>query len=450
MGYRPYYSLIVFIAVQPGNLSGTDNGEFIMCGLVGIISGHSNGFANAEANCFQDMLFVDMLRGFDSTGVIHIDNDLSITILKEASNALDFMSTDEFKKEKRASIFNGKVLAGHNRAATRGSITDKNAHPFVIDDKIILMQNGTYKGDHKHHKDVEVDTEAVAHVIVENEDITTALKKINAAYALVWYNVENNTLHIIRNSERPLYIGYLKNGGFIWASEKSTIDWACSRNNIELKDDAYLLKEYCLLSIKLDNRGKHIISHNDIKAAYEWPKVSHMPAIPHTPKQQQHPRQAANSEEPRFQNQKSSLAFQIDNLIIQTRPELLVNEVQKSEAIAAGLKIKNSQQNVIIELSDYFAANNHPECDTWFVFGSLISVIPDSPESHIVFYWFVRGIDETEVVNYIMRGMYEVEVTSLRTMQTMLSSMNKYTVISYGAKATLVENVVEGEARVVH
>ena len=134
-----------------------------MCGIVGIATKQFNGFTNAEGDMFRDMLYLDAFRGWDSTGVFGVDKHSNVQVHKEASQAADFIHTDEFKKFKGELVQRGLFAVGHNRAATRGEVVDKNAHPFVIDDKIVLVQNGTWRGDHKKIKDTAVDTEALAH-----------------------------------------------------------------------------------------------------------------------------------------------------------------------------------------------------------------------------------------------------------------------------------------------
>jgi len=146
-----------------------------MCGIVGIASAFTNGFSAKEADTFMDMLYFDALRGMDSTGVFGVDKHGNVACHKEASQAGIFQQRKEIKEFRGKLVQNGLFAVGHNRSATRGSIIDKNAHPFWVDDKIVLVQNGTYKGSHKHHKDVDVDSEAIAHVLSEEADIETGI-----------------------------------------------------------------------------------------------------------------------------------------------------------------------------------------------------------------------------------------------------------------------------------
>lgn len=207
-----------------------------MCGIVGIISKSKHGFSADERDAFIDGLFIDALRGTDGTGVMYGRGNGETVIMKEASPAWEFLSKPEAKTIGQELFSNGRWAFGHNRAATRGSKKDENSHPFIVDNHIVLLQNGTYVGDHKHHKDTEVDTEAIAHVIAEHPGkLEEALQKINAAYVLVWWNDKEKSLNIIRNQERPLWYGNTEDGTTLFFSEWGIMFAAADRNNILIK-----------------------------------------------------------------------------------------------------------------------------------------------------------------------------------------------------------------------
>lgn len=227
-----------------------------MCGLVGLITGWGTGLYNAETDMFQQLLYIDVFRGADATGVALVHKDASVEILKEAS------SSDVFLKDK-ASVFlcngagrqTGKALLGHNRKSTIGADNDENAHPFVIDDRYVFFHNGTLK-QHKKLHDTNVDSEALGMHLARCEGdkakLEEALSHVDGAYACVWYDQDKHTVYMLRNKERPLVLARFENsGGFAYASEAWMLMGICSRNNQKVKSYD-VLTEDVLYSIDLD------------------------------------------------------------------------------------------------------------------------------------------------------------------------------------------------------
>jgi len=209
-----------------------------MCGLVSMVTKNRNGFTNANLDMFDLMLFVDQLRGQDSTGVFLVNNVGNVTIAKEAVHSTDFLARPDYRNVRTDAIRNGWAMVGHNRKATRGSINDENAHPFWVEDKLVLVHNGSMYGSHKELADVEVDSAAIAHVLAEHgqEKVPEALQKINAAYALIWYDVQGKRLNIIRNEQRPLF--WMETGdAWFMCSEPDFMVFAARRCNVQILDN---------------------------------------------------------------------------------------------------------------------------------------------------------------------------------------------------------------------
>jgi len=241
-----------------------------MCGIVALITNYKNGFDSDEVKAFGEMLYVNALRGTDSTGIFYVTNKREVQIHKDITESSKFLDSKEWETSKGELYSSGSLIVGHCRAKTRGANTDENAHPFNVDNKIVLVHNGTYVGDHKHLKNVEVDSHAIAHVIAEaGEDVEAALQKINAAYALVWYNNETKTLNAIRNKERPLFYAETETGSMLLASESSFIYLAAWRNGIKInKDGVNILPEHTLLTVPINPGYKREYTFEDIDAEY--------------------------------------------------------------------------------------------------------------------------------------------------------------------------------------
>ncbi len=226
-----------------------------MCGLVAVVSKYTNGLSKEQCDIFDLLLFADQLRGMDSTGVFVVDNKDNLDLAKEASNATDFRTRKEYRDLMATALMRGSAVVGHNRAATKGVVNDANAHPFVVDDRITLMHNGTLWGDHKKLADTEVDSHAIAHTIHNNgDDVEAALKELNGAYALIWHDFKNKTLNFVRNSQRPLHWVELP-GAWLWASEANMLQWMIDRFSLKPITEICMLPESILVSYQREGQG---------------------------------------------------------------------------------------------------------------------------------------------------------------------------------------------------
>lgn len=202
-----------------------------MCGLISVLTKNQNGFSVKDMKIFQQMLFVDTLRGEDSTGVFGVNRHGSISVVKSAMAAPDFIRTKSYDDWDTDMFREGSILVGHNRSATKGAIDDSNAHPFS-EGNITLVHNGTLNW-HKSFSDKEVDSHAICEFIAE-KGYKEALKTIEGAFALIWFDQEQNKLFISRNSKRPLGMIYSKDRSSLYiASELAMIPWILSRNGVE-------------------------------------------------------------------------------------------------------------------------------------------------------------------------------------------------------------------------
>jgi predicted glutamine amidotransferase len=229
-----------------------------MCGIVGMVVKPSNGFIKQHEDCFYQMLYVDALRGEDSTGVIGVENDTTFHIAKEATEAAWFNAQFQNGVIAKSMWSTGKAFIGHNRKKTVGAIKDETAHPFVVDDVFAMVHNGTLY-DHKKLADTEVDSEALTQVFAkalaeENyiEAMETMLGKVSGAYATASYDQRTNKVHLLRNSQRPM--SYVEtNNAWYFASEAPMLFWILARNGYTQKDlEIKLVPEHVLISFDLD------------------------------------------------------------------------------------------------------------------------------------------------------------------------------------------------------
>lgn len=219
-----------------------------MCGLFCMISKKVTGFTSKEINLFEEGLYADTLRGKDSTGCFSINDLGNVTSIKAALPGYQFMATPEYKQFSTDAYHDAVVLVGHNRSATKGNRIDKNAHPF-ISGNTILVHNGTLY-NHEALAKTETDSEAVAIDLNKNGNIET-LEKLEGAFAFIWYNAKEKKLHVSRNDQRPLWIIDHQDFDLI-GSEPKMLEWLLSRN-LNKEQEAKYFASYNIYSWDLDN-----------------------------------------------------------------------------------------------------------------------------------------------------------------------------------------------------
>lgn len=194
-----------------------------MCGLVGIAGAVT---FNLEKT-FRYLLQLDTVRGPHSTGVAMVRTNGDNKVVKKLGTPWEgLFDSKDFEEYLKGGSFN--VLLGHNRWATKGKISAKNAHPFDFD-TLVGAHNGTLRSvrDLDDNTQFEVDSENLYHHM-ERNGVAETVKVLDGAFALTWYNKEESTINFIRNSERPLYYCFTEDRkAIIWASEDWMIEVAC-------------------------------------------------------------------------------------------------------------------------------------------------------------------------------------------------------------------------------
>lgn len=207
-----------------------------MCGLVGMMIKSLNGGNSFDSDVMEQLLYIDALRGEDSTGVCMFENDGDTRILKEAQPADYFLRSKEWASMRSAFVTRGKAFLGHNRKSTVGKTNDENAHPFVIDDRYVFMHNGTLHS-HKHLADVEIDSHALGIHLTKCEGdprkIEQALSNVYGAYACVWLDQKLEKVYMLKNKERPLFLAETPQG-YMYASEPMFMYAVALRNKTKI------------------------------------------------------------------------------------------------------------------------------------------------------------------------------------------------------------------------
>lgn len=217
-----------------------------MCGLVGV----AGQISAKEEKIFKQLLILDSLRGEDSTGVASVDWNGNVDVAKTVGDPFQLFDTSAFALMMRYSL---RVLIGHNRFATTGKVTRKNAHPFEMN-TLVGVHNGTLqnKWELTDGSKFDVDSEALFHNI-ELHGLEKAIEKTKGAWALVWWDKDKQRLNFLRNKERPLHYMYSEDRKVIfWASEAWMLTAVINREGYkhgpiqEFKEDTHYSFEIAL------------------------------------------------------------------------------------------------------------------------------------------------------------------------------------------------------------
>lgn len=372
-----------------------------MCGIVGYIANRKHGFNNNEVKAVKELLYINALRGIDSTGVFYVNNKGDTQTHKEVGESAKFLKSTEWESSEKELFRCGQAVVAHCRAATKGARTDANAHPFIVDNKIVLVHNGTYMGSHDHIAKTEVDSHAIAHAISEaGDDIAAGLRKVNAAYALVWYNTETSTLYAVRNKHRPLWFAQMEDGSMMFASEVGFLYTAAWRNDMKIqKNYPVMLPEDQLFSCDLA----------DITKPYAWTDIDCEYVPP------------AKKEEPKKVESKSpQTALSLVPKTSKTTENVQrhYNGVPSLTEVAAQLKLGRVLNNLnfageagrgsilFVEATDYQAVDE--TAGVYYVFGKIISSRPNL--NGMIAGWEITADNELEVLEYTSGRFYDCTV----------------------------------------
>lgn len=205
-----------------------------MCGLVGV----AGQIGRDEEGLFKDLLVMDTIRGYHSTGMAVIDSCRTpegASLFKLPMAGPEFVRHDMFSK---LIPYTSAALIGHNRAATVGAINAHNAHPFQAGN-IIGAHNGTLphaaRRQLNNHQDYTTDSEALFHNI-HRDGAELVLGSIWGAWALTYWDFEADRLMMIRNDERPLWYAFSKDRStVVWASEYMMLYAASERHYMDIE-----------------------------------------------------------------------------------------------------------------------------------------------------------------------------------------------------------------------
>lgn len=206
-----------------------------MCGLIGY-SGKEN-FDRSKIEIL--LLWNGLLRGEDSTGIYTPKNNT----IKSAQISYKFLRSETEKFE------DDNLLIGHVRAATIGSISKTNTHPFN-EGNVVLAHNGTLSNHYDllskydlAYSNFSVDSHIVCGALNKAQNYTP-LSEINGAAAMLIGDKNTpNLLYVFKNKERPLFYGMCNKNMYISSLEESLVFIGCSDVKAFEDDKLYVINK---------------------------------------------------------------------------------------------------------------------------------------------------------------------------------------------------------------
>jgi predicted glutamine amidotransferase len=257
-----------------------------MCGIAFVIN--NDTYCTNTDDFMRDAMLANQVRGVDSAGLFQLDRAGDVTLHKAGTNASNFLIGTTTKTMIRT-IPSTRVTVGHVRAATMGSISSANAHPFQIQredgTEVVGVHNGTLSNwRNKPEADqFDVDSEWAFHMIAKHGE--KAFEYFDGAFAFIWYDsTYPDSMFMARNKERPLhYMVDYWGRSILGCSELGMLRWIADRNSFKLDErsqhkTAYYLEEGKIYEFDLKKIGNVSVTSypaHDPKTSVVAPVISH-------------------------------------------------------------------------------------------------------------------------------------------------------------------------------
>ena len=214
-----------------------------MCGIVGAV-----GLEDCSETLLDSLKRLEY-RGYDSSGVVTQDGDSFE--MRRAVGKLKHLA-----QLMHESPLKGHSGLGHTRWATHGGVSERNAHPHIAGDKVVIVHNGiienhvALRGELEtagHKFASETDSEVLAHLFLAafNDGLSPCeagvrvLSMIEGTFALAAMHIDHPDMMIVARNASPLAIGIGDGAGFVGSDAVALAH--LTRNVIYLKIMIWLL-----------------------------------------------------------------------------------------------------------------------------------------------------------------------------------------------------------------
>ena len=262
-----------------------------MCGIVAILNSNPSAVKAGnktpapgpykQNSLLHDMLLASAVRGTDGTGLFQVDKTLEVWTGKKAEPSASAMNDSGIGLIVKDTS-NCSITVGHVRAATQGSVSDDNCHPFQAfrDDGtyIIGVHNGTLYGWDTPASGYAVDSEwAFNEIATKGAD---AFKEFYGAYTFLWHDSrEPGKLFMARNDERPMHLIRSSDGRSIYmASEAGMLQWLVDKHKMSVEHAVYSLDTNVIASVDTTKAQLEVVNEEAIEDNTTYLGYNYTPA----------------------------------------------------------------------------------------------------------------------------------------------------------------------------
>lgn len=203
------------------------------------------GIISEDHDIFENAMRISYLRGTDGTGIFqgqlgkYVNN--TYLIEKQPIEVNEFFNQHNEGKINKLLLksLQDNIFIGHTRAATKGSLSQENCHPFKVG-RIIGVHNGTLN-DYKYQKKDTVDS-LLLYEDIANRGLKAVLEDLDpsSAYALNFVNLDEKKIYFVRNAARPLHFTYNKKRSVgYWMSREDMLKFILDYHKIDYADIQY-------------------------------------------------------------------------------------------------------------------------------------------------------------------------------------------------------------------
>lgn len=200
-----------------------------MCGIIGIVTKEKRDIAPFLIGALSRLEY----RGYDSAGIA-LGKDKTLHILKCTGAPSEHLHADEIMQKGKS--IDASVGIGHNRWATHGKPTLRNAHPHTDTKKrVAVVHNGTILNYEILRKELqeegcifisETDTEVIPHLIAKylNKGMTmedaffSTILQLEGTFGIVAFDTHDVSHLYVAKEGSPIVIGVADDAYYVASS----------------------------------------------------------------------------------------------------------------------------------------------------------------------------------------------------------------------------------------